>query len=173
MRFLRPFITLAILGVVAYCLYIFLIIPLLFPYSKVINVIDGDTVMVLDNNKPKLVQLIGVDAPEKIGADQYPQCYEYESRHLVATNYFGKSDQIRLVADKDINDQDQNGHLLRYVYLQNGEMLNEQMLVDGLGRQYVDPAKKYRYQDRLAEAQTKGQAKSAGIWNPQGCNGQF
>lgn len=172
MRFLRPFITLAILAGVAYVAYVFVIFPLLFPTVKVINIVDGDTLMILEDKKPHLVQLIGVDAPEKIGPTQYPQCYEFESRHEIATNFFAKDDQARLVADKDINDKDQNGHLLRYVFLKNGEMLNEQMLVQGLGRQYLSE-KKYRYQDRLAEAQAKAQSKNTGLWNPQGCNGQF
>lgn len=173
MRILKPLITIIILAAVAYGLYIFLIFPLLFPTAKVINVVDGDTLMVLEGQKTHLVQLIGVDAPEKIGPTQYPQCYEYESRHETATNFLGKDDQIRLVSDKDINDKDQNNHLLRYVYLKNGEMLNEKMLLAGLGRQYVSPDKKYRYQDRLAQAQSKAQAQKTGIWSPQGCNGQF
>lgn len=173
MRFFKPFLTLAVLAAVAYALYVFVIFPLLFPMAKVINVVDGDTFMVLDGKKPRLVQLIGVDAPEKIGPTQYPQCYEYEARHITATTILGKDDQVRLVSDKDINDTDQNGHLLRYVYLKNGEMLNEQMLLQGLARQYLSTDKKYRYQDRLAEAQSQAQSKSAGLWNTQGCNGQF
>jgi micrococcal nuclease len=173
MRILKPILTLAVMVAAVYLLYTYLIFPFFFHYVKVIHLVDADTLLVKDGNKIMQVQLIGVDAPEKTGPYKYHQCFDAEALHLTADNYFIKSQEIRLVKDDAVNDKDSGGRYLRYAYLKNGDFLNEKILLDGLGKQYLDPSQKYQKQDQLAKAQDEAHSKNLGIWDPKGCNGNF
>ena len=173
MRILKPFLTLAVMVGIVYAVYAFVVFPFFPKYVQVIHLIDGDTLLVKDGKKIEQVQLIGVDAPEHTGPYGWHQCFDDQSKHLVATDFFLQNQDIRLVKDDALNDKDSGGRLLRYIFQKNGDFLNEKILQDGLAMQFTDPQKKYQYQDRFADAQKQAQQQHLGIWDPQGCNGKF
>ena len=173
MRIIRPILTLAVMVAIVYGLYSFVIFPFFFHYVKVVHLVDADTLLVKDGQKLAQVQLIGVDAPEKTGPAHSHQCFDDQARHMTATNFFAQSGEVRLISDDFLGDRDKNGRLLRYMYLKNGDFLNQKILEAGIGKQYLDPNRKYQKQDELAKAQTEAQQKNLGIWDPQGCDGKF
>lgn len=173
MKILKPILTLAAMVAAVYLLYTYVIFPFFFHYVKVIHLVDADTLLVKDGDKIMQVQLIGVDAPEKTGPYKYHQCFDAEAHHLTALNFFMNSQDVRLIKDDLLSDTDSGGRYLRYVYLKNGDFLNEKIVQEGLGKQYVDPNKKYQKQDQIAKAQDEARSKNLGIWLPQGCNGNF
>lgn len=173
MKFLKPILTLAFMVAAVYLLYVYVIFPFFFHYAKVIHVVDADTLLVKDGDKVMQVQLIGVDAPEKTGPDKYPQCFDEESRHLAVENFFLKSQDVRLIQDDLLSDKDTGGRYLRYVYLKNGDLINQKMLQQGLAKQYLDPAQKYQKQEQFGRDQEDARSKNLGIWDPQVCNGNF
>lgn len=156
-----------------YFLYTSFIFPFFFHYVKIIHLVDADTLLVKDGKKIMQVQLIGVDAPEKTGPYKYPQCFDNEAKHLTAVNFLTDNQDVRLIKDDLLSDTDAGGRYLRYVFLKNGDFLNEKIIRTGLAKQYIDPAKKYQKQDLLSGAQDDAHSKNLGIWNPQGCNGSF
>ncbi len=173
MKILKPILTLAAMVAAVYLIYTYLIFPFFFHYVKVIHLVDADTLLVKDGDKIMQVQLIGVDAPEETGPYKFHQCFDDQARHLTAENFFMTSQDVRLIKDDLLSDEDGGGRSLRYVYLKNGDLLNEKIIQDGLAKQYLDPNKKYQKQDQMTKAQDEARSKNLGIWLPQGCNGQF
>lgn len=173
MKILRPILTLAVMVAAVYLLYTYVIFPFFFHYVKIIHVVDADTLLVKDGNKIMRVQLIGVDAPEKTGPGRYPQCFDDESKHQAVEQFLSKNLDVRLIRDDLLTDTDPSGRYLRYAYLKNGDLLNQKILQTGLGKQYLDPARKYQKQDQFSKDQEEARSKNLGIWNPQGCHGQF
>ncbi len=173
MKFLKPILTLAAMVGAVYLLYTYVIFPFFFHYVKVIHVVDADTLLVKDGGKVMQVQLIGVDAPEKTGPGKYSQCFDDEARHLAVESFFVKSQDVRLIQDDLLNDKDAGGRYLRYVYLKNGDLVNQKLLQQGLAKQYVDPAQKYQKLEQFGKDQEDARSKNLGIWDPQGCNGNF
>lgn len=90
-------------------------------YAKVTRIIDGDTFQIDTGDK---VRLICIDAPE-LGKKGSEASISYLAKLIL-------SKEVRL--EKDINDKDQYGRLLRYVYIQKGEnitFVNKEMVSQG------------------------------------------
>jgi len=97
---------------------------------RVTEIIDGDTIRVENN---KIVRLTGINAPET-KEDCYSEAKE-ELEDLV------KHKKVRL--EKDVNDKDNYGRLLRYVYVDD-LFVNSEMIRLGLARfEEIGPNKKY------------------------------
>lgn len=86
-------------------------------------VIDGDTIKLLTGEE---VRLIGINAPEK-----GEKCYE-EAKEYLEEWVLGKED---IILEKDIEDKDQYGRLLRYVIVDIYNV-NRRMILNGLAHKY-------------------------------------
>jgi micrococcal nuclease len=117
--------------------------------AKVVQVIDGDTVIIAGGYH---VRYIGIDAPEK------DEKYYLESTQLNKELIEGK--RVRL--EKDISEKDKYGRLLRYVYVDN-TFVNAEIV--RLGYAY---AKAYppdiKYQSYLEAMETEAKQTKTGIW---------
>lgn len=115
------------------------------------QVIDGDTVLLKNN---EIVRLLGIDAPE-IGQPGYD---------LAKWFLFYITEGEEIILEKDFQDQDEYGRLLRYVFLnKNSQMINELMLRYGLADfRYLSLDAKY-YQ-RLNEATLRAEKNKHGLW---------
>ena len=91
--------------------------------AKVTRVIDGETIEVTINGAPFTVRYLGIDAPNA------SECYTGQAR----TANFNLVNGKRVVLEKDATNADAEGRLLRYVYLLDGRMAQEEL------------AKKWRY----------------------------
>jgi micrococcal nuclease len=121
---------------------------------------DGDTITVLLNGKKTKTRLIGIDAPEMGQEPWGRKARGYLQKILKASDW-------RVSIEQDMEKQDKYKRLLAYVWLQNGAMANEQMLMDGYAFRFTMKPNT-RYVDRLRKAQQNARSKKLGIWGPNG-----
>lgn len=99
--------------------------------------VDGDTIAVNMNGSVETIRFIGVDTPETHKPNTPVQCYGPEAAaHTQAM--ISKSGKVRLQADPLDTNRDVYGRLLRYVYLPDGTLLDEEIIKDGYGFAYLD-----------------------------------
>jgi micrococcal nuclease len=126
-------------------------------YERVKHVVDGDTVL-LETGKE--VRYIGIDAPEFAHDGESNEFMAVESKRF---NY-DLVDKARIRLEFDQEKQDRYGRLLGYVFLENGEMVNERIVRKGLARVLVvEPNLKHFH--LLLEAQRRAMTEKIGIWS--------
>jgi micrococcal nuclease len=128
----------------------------LFPTAQtaevVTRVIDGDTIVMADESK---VRLIGVDAPEmNSDFDCYAQKAKQRLEELVLNKKIG--------LEKDISQTDKYGRLLRHVWVD--EMLTSLVLVEEGWAQVSTYPPDVKYQADFLDAQSRAREKGLGIW---------
>ncbi len=95
--------------------------PSAYTYAQVERVIDGDTILLKNGER---VRLLGIDAPEL----DAKECFSKES--LVYLSAFLTGKEIILESDKLNANMDKYGRLLRYVYLKD-DNINKMLISDG------------------------------------------
>jgi micrococcal nuclease len=130
-----------------------------------INVYDGDTIEVWLNNRHERVRLVGIDTHEVGGGYQQEECYGPEaSRFLKALLNVGGD----LWIEKDVEDRDQYGRLLRWVWADFGTgkvyLLNEALVRAGYAERYRNTPND-RYLDQLLDAEAFAQDYQLGLWS--------
>ena len=131
-------------------------------WLSIVGVVDGDTIKVRAAGGVRTVRLIGVDTPETKDPDESVGCYGPEASAYAQDLLDGQ--RVRLQTDPSQGHVDRYGRTLAYVWLRNGQMVNEALIRGGYGREYTydEP---YRYQRRFKAAQSKAKAADAGLWN--------
>ncbi|MDH3260206.1 MAG: lamin tail domain-containing protein [Acidimicrobiia bacterium] len=125
--------------------------------AYVIDVQDGDSLVVEINGSEEKVRLIGINAPE------YDECFGPESatglRDLIADT------EVQVVPD--VEARDQYGRLLGYVY-REGTLINEEMARRGLvlARAFQPNT---ALQERLDAAAQEARDNERGMWSPNTC----
>jgi endonuclease YncB( thermonuclease family) len=119
----------------------------------VTRVIDGDTIEVELHGEIYQVRYIGVDSPESGRA--FSQEATQANRELV------EGQSVELV--KDVSETDQYGRLLRYVYLEDGTLINAELVRLGYARASAYPPDTH-LQSLLERNQEMAQRESLGIW---------
>lgn len=113
--------------------------------TKVLRVLDGDTVEIKINNEIKKIRLFGIDAPEK------DQPYGLMAREFLN----------RIILDKEVNlsikDEDKYGRILAIIYL-NDKDINKIMVKNGFAWAY-----RY-YSDLYIKEQDYAMEKRLGLW---------
>lgn len=116
----------------------------------VTRVIDGDTIEIGGGYH---VRYIGIDAPEK-GEPFYGEATE-ANRNLVE----GK----KVYLEKDVEDKDANGRLLRYVWLDN-TMVNTELVKLGYAYSYSYPPN-VKYQAYFLQLEKEARKQKLGLWS--------
>lgn len=117
--------------------------------GKVVKVVDGDTINVLDSNQTQhKIRLFGIDAPEK------KQSFGNKAREYLASLIAGK-DVVVLVKDKD-----------RYqrsigIVLLDGKDINKEMVKNGYAWAYLEYSKDY-----ISE-QADAKSFKLGLWSEE------
>lgn len=128
----------------------------LFPSAQsaqvVARVIDGDTIVVADENR---VRLIGIDAPE-MNSDF--DCYAQKAKQRLEELVLNK----KVSLEKDISQTDKYGRLLRHVWID--EMLASLVLVEEGWAQVSTYPPDVKYQADFLDAQSRAREKGLGIW---------
>ncbi|HEX5447602.1 MAG TPA: thermonuclease family protein [Candidatus Saccharimonadales bacterium] len=123
--------------------------------------IDGDTIAVNMNGSVETVRFIGVDTPETHKPNTPVQCYGPQAA-AHTQDLISKFGRVRLEADPLDTNRDVYGRLLRYVYLPDGTLMEEQIIKNGYGFAYLDfPFSK---KDRFAADQDLARQNKAGLW---------
>ena len=87
--------------------------------SKVVRVLDGDTIEVLHNSKAERIRLSGIDCPEK------GQAYGQKAKHAASALVFGKDVTIQT------HGYDKYKRTLADVLLPDGTNVNHTLVKDG------------------------------------------
>ena len=133
-------------------------------WGRVVRAVDGDTIELENGDK---VRYVGINAPESVDPRRKVECFGKEAsvfnRDLVA----GKS--VRL--EKDISNHDKYGRLLRFMYLEDGTLVNESLVREGYA--YASPyVPDISRKDMFREAESDARMNARGLWSPDTCNGK-
>ena len=117
--------------------------------AKVIGIIDGDTIEVLENNNPVRIRLAEIDCPES------HQDFGQKAKTFTSELVFDKDVKVLV---KDI---DRYGRTVAEIILPDGRSLNRELISAGLAWWYQ------RYSSEQSLGQLQSQAKSAklGLWS--------
>lgn len=97
--------------------------------TKVLRVVDGDTIIVRRRRGAERVRYIGIDTPESVKPDTPVQCFGREASDFNRRLVEGKT--VRLEGDRE--PRDRFGRTLAYVWV--GErMVNAELLSGGYAR---------------------------------------
>lgn len=122
----------------------------------VTKIIDGDTIEIEDGRK---VRYIGIDTPELKGSE----CFAKEARDKNKELVEGK----RVKLQKDVSETDRYGRLLRFVYLENGEFVNNKLVLEGYATAATFPPDVSK-QEEFKASQQEAISQSRGLWG-KGC----
>ncbi len=121
--------------------------------------LDGDTVVVTMNGTDETVRFIGVDTPETHKPNSPVQCYGPEAASYTKQRIGDRP--IRLVADHLTTNRDRYNRLLRYVVLDDGTYLNQELVAKGYAFAYSFPfAELKTYAETMDETKLAGR----GLW---------
>jgi micrococcal nuclease len=129
----------------------------------VAKAVDGDTLNVEMGSQKETVRLIGIDTPETHDPRKPVQCFGEAAAAHTKNLLEGKF--VRLEPDPTNTDRDKYKRLLRYVYLPDGTLINQQLIADGYAFAYV--IFPYTKMDEFKTAQAEARAASRGLWG--GC----
>ncbi|GIW41248.1 MAG: hypothetical protein KatS3mg076_1825 [Candidatus Binatia bacterium] len=127
--------------------------------GRVVEVYDGDTILVRTQRDTHKVRLVGIDTPE-LGREGRPaEFFAEEARTFARRRLLGRKVRLELDPAQRI---DKYGRLLAYVRLEDGTLFNRELLVRGYARVYDRfPFAKAR-EFRLAELEAR--RRGLGIW---------
>jgi micrococcal nuclease len=122
------------------------------------RVIDGDTIIVNIGDQEERVRLIGVDTPETVHPQKPVEYFGKEASKFTKSMVEGK--RVRL--EYDWQRRDKYGRLLAYVYLEDGTLLNAEIIKQGYGFAYTRFPFKYLEEFRQYERDARNNSK--GLW---------
>lgn len=127
---------------------------------EVVSVTDGDTFEINYNGTKEKVRLIGVDTPESV----HPNSKKNNEYGKQASNYTKSLLEGKIVKlEFDVSPRDKYGRLLAYVYLKNGEMLNEKLLKEGYAQVATYPPN-VKYVEKFKAIQKEARENEVGFW---------
>jgi micrococcal nuclease len=122
---------------------------------EVVKVVDGDTIIVKISGEKKSVRLIGINAPE------INECFGKEATEKIKELIGNK--KIKLEADSSQDDKDKYYRLLRYVYLEDGTLVNKKLIEEGVAEEYTYKVA-YKFQTEFKEVENLSKEKKIGLW---------
>lgn len=123
---------------------------------RVKSIIDGDTILLENGHQ---VRYLGIDTPETHHPEVGLECYGKE-----ATDYNKLLTEKKLVyLIKDKTDKDKYGRLLRYVYTEDGNFVNYEIVSKGYAQVLSIPPDTF-FQKKLLHAQSNAVDNNLGIW---------
>ena len=138
--------------------------------ARVTRVVDGDTLKALVGGRTETVRVIGLDTPESVKSGTPIECFAL-SATAAAKSLLPVGAAIRLESDPTQATRDQYGRLLAHVWLADGTLYAEQMILGGFGIHYIYGGVPSIYARRLAAAQDAARTAQRGLWSPTTCAG--
>ncbi len=130
-------------------------------HARVEEVVDGDTIVVRFGESKERVRLIGVDTPETHHPDKAVQCFGQAATSFL-TNLLSDQD-VRLENDPTNTNRDRYDRLLRYVYLEDGTLVNQKIISEGYGFAYV--AFPFEKKDIFVASEAQAERQGKGLWS--------
>jgi micrococcal nuclease len=128
------------------------------PY-RVVEVLDGDTIVVERSGKRDTIRLLGVDTPETRHPSEPVQCFGPEASAYTTRRLLGK--RVRL--ENDVESHDVYGRRLAYVYV-DGERYDDELLRLGYARLLVIEPNHLHARTMLDE-ELDAKRRGAGLWS--------
>ena len=122
---------------------------------KVSSVLDGDTIKLSNGEN---VRLIGLNAPES------GQSCSSEATDKLKGFVLGKE----VILEQDVDDKDQYGRLLRYVYV-NGTFVNLEIVRLGLAHKY-EYGSNTKYSSQFEQAENEAKENEGCLWKSEEVN---
>lgn len=120
--------------------------------TKILRVVDGDTVTTIINGKSEYIRIIGIDAPEK------DECFSSEStqrmRELV-------EEKVVILKKKPDEDRDKYNRLLRYISTEANDV-GAQLVKEGYARSY--PWFPHTRIETYKELERQAKENGLGLW---------
>ncbi len=127
---------------------------------RVLQIDDGDTIIVDMNGIEEKIRFIGVDTPETKDPRKPVQCFGHAATAFTK-NLIGDN-PVRLEADPTNTNRDRYNRLLRYVYLPDGTLVNGEIIRQGYGFAYVSfPVQKM---EEFRALQVEAREQNRGLW---------
>lgn len=131
--------------------------------AQVVRVVDGDTLIVRHDGREERLRYIGIDAPESVNPDAPVECFGPEASEENSRLVAGRT----VYLEADVEERDQFGRLLRYVYLEpDGDaagFINLMLVTDGFAEAGNYPPNE-RHNDVLFEAEQEARDAGRGMW---------
>lgn len=130
---------------------------------EVVKIVDGDTVDInlRDGKFPTTrIRLLGVDTPETKRISQPEMYFSGEATEFTKTLCLRKQVIVRLGTSKKTRGT--YGRLLAYIELEDGEILNSELIINGFG--YADTRFAHDFYDEYISLQKDARAKKSGLW---------
>lgn len=149
-------------------------IPKNLKEATVVRVIDGDTVVVNIEGVEEKVRLIGVDTPESrlnkraelqeknLGKDMENIVELGKKAKEFTKSLLTKGSKVYL--EFDVQQRDKYGRLLAYLYLEDGRMLNMEIICNGYAMPLTIPPN-VKYEKEFTECFKKAREERKGLWN--------
>jgi micrococcal nuclease len=125
---------------------------------RVLQVLDGDTIVVARGDARDTIRLLGIDTPETHHPTKPVQCYGPEASDYTTARLHGQL--VRL--EDDVETHDIYGRHLAYVYL-NGERFEDELLTKGYARLLVIEPNHAHARDMLLE-ELDAKRRGEGLW---------
>ena len=123
-----------------------------FIEGKVVGVRDGDTIVILFDEKPLVIRLAHIDCPEL----KKKQPFGAAAKKFTSDFCFGKI--VRVENDEKF---DRNQRLIAVVYNENGINLNRQLVKAGLAWHF----RKYSSDQVYAQLEIRARNNRIGLWS--------
>jgi micrococcal nuclease len=133
-----------------------------WPYSgrvrtKVLRVVDGDTIIIELYGKEEKVRLIGVDTPETVDPRKEVQYYWKEASNYTRRELEGREVELEF----DFNPRDKYDRLLAYVWI-DGKNFDSELIRLGYARAYLRFP--FRYFKEFEKIGKEAEKNKVGLW---------
>lgn len=137
--------------------------------APVVKIVDGDTIDVRIDGEVERVRLIGIDTPETVDPRRPVGCFGKEASERTRALLEGQT--VRLEPDPSQDNRDRSGRLLRFVWLDDGRLVNLDLIAEGYAYEYTFNLP-YKYQAEFRSAEQAARDAERGLWSPATCGGQ-
>ena len=137
------------------------------------RVVDGDTLKIIYQGQEESVRLIGVDTPESKNNRKARKDAGRSGKDVEQITAMGKDaarymrtiakEGDRVTIEFDVQKRDKYKRLLGYVYLENGRMLNEEIIKAGYANPMTIPPN-VKYQHKFLKAYREARDAGRGLF---------
>jgi len=128
---------------------------------RVVTIIDGDTIRVDIGGETETVRLIGIDTPEIANSHNTRQDY-YGPEAAQYTRHLLENQSIYLIPDPMQSDRDKYNRLLRYVFLEDGTLVNAKLIREGYAYNYIyEP---FQFMNYFYTLEKQAKENRLGLW---------
>jgi micrococcal nuclease len=129
---------------------------------RIVHYDDGDTIAVDMNGTTETLRFVGVDTPETHDPRKPVQCYGPEAAAFTKKLISEAGNKVRLSSDPESTNRDRYDRLLRYIYLPDGRLVQDELVRNGYAFYY--PYFPFTKAERFKAEQDEAKQAKRGLW---------